>query len=91
MGERWLQQWGQHRAGSLGSLQPCIKRVRHVVTSVTTWLAVERGLLPCSPLPRLRMTVTRHVNLREAEAQLSRLADAAHQGATVVLTKRGVP
>lgn len=37
------------------------------------------------------MTVTRHVNLREAKAQLSRLADAAHQGATVVLTKRGRP
>lgn len=37
------------------------------------------------------MDVTRHVNLREAKAQLSRLADAAHQGTTVVLTKRGVP
>ncbi len=37
------------------------------------------------------MNVTRHVNLREAKAQLSRLADAAHQGATVVLTKRGRP
>lgn len=66
-------------------------RVRHVVTSVTTWLTLERDLSCCSSLPLLAMDVTRHVNLREAKAQLSRLADAAHQGATVVLTKRGVP
>ncbi|WP_233128395.1 type II toxin-antitoxin system Phd/YefM family antitoxin [Synechococcus sp. 8F6] len=31
------------------------------------------------------------VSLRDAKAQLSRLADAAHQGATVVLTKHGRP
>lgn len=37
------------------------------------------------------MDATRQVNLREAKAQLSRLADAAHQGATVVLTKHGRP
>jgi len=37
------------------------------------------------------MDATLQVNLREAKAQLSRLADAAHQGATVVLTKHGRP
>ena len=31
------------------------------------------------------------ISLRDAKAQLSRLADAAHQGETVVLTKHGRP
>ena len=31
------------------------------------------------------------VSLRDAKAQLSRLADAAHQGQTVLLTKHGRP
>ena len=31
------------------------------------------------------------VSLRDAKAQLSRLADAAHQGETVLLTKHGRP
>jgi antitoxin (DNA-binding transcriptional repressor) of toxin-antitoxin stability system len=35
------------------------------------------------------MQSTREVSMRDAKVQLSRLADLAHQGDTVVLTKRG--
>ncbi|MEB3355051.1 MAG: type II toxin-antitoxin system Phd/YefM family antitoxin [Cyanobacteriota bacterium] len=35
------------------------------------------------------MPLSRQVSLRDAKVQLSRLADLAHQGETVVLTKRG--